>query len=336
MLRVSFGYRAASEEHPAEVLINNCVLAEKQGFEFIVTSDHFHPWFHTDGHSTFALSWLGALGQATKNVRMGTGVTPPILRYHPAIIAQAFGTLARLFPNRVFLAVGTGEAMNEVPLGFPWPSFTERLERLREAIVIIKKLWSDDFITYNGKFFRLTNANLYDKPTVRPKIYVAGMGHHSVALAGELGDGYMSVPAPRDKYAEIFSSLKSACMRVGREFDSMPKMVEVFVSYDEDYDKALQWVSRWRTVLVPNVLSSNIYDPRELEEKAKGIDVKQLTEYQVDVCTTVDDIIKAAEKYVNYGFNEIQLHSCSPSEQKFLNDFGSKGLPYLKQTYGTP
>jgi Coenzyme F420-dependent N5,N10-methylene tetrahydromethanopterin reductase and related flavin-dependent oxidoreductases len=335
-LKVSFGYRAASEEHPADVLLQNSVVAEKVGFEFIVTSDHFHPWFHTDGHSSFALSWLGALGQATRSVRIGTGVTPPILRYHPALIAQAFGTLGRLYPGRVFVSVGTGEAMNEVPLGFPWPGFGERFERLREAIEIIKKLWSEDFVTYTGRYFKLVKANLYDKPSPHPPIYVAGMGEHTVRLAGEVADGYMGVPAPKEKYLEIFNILREACSKNGREFDAMPRMVEVFVSYDEDYDKALSWVSRWRTVLIPNVLASEIYDPRELEEKAKNIDVRQLTTYQVNVCTSVEEVIKAAEKYIGYGFNEIQLHSCSPDEAKFLDDFGSKGLQYLKQQYGKP
>ncbi|MEM0121473.1 MAG: TIGR03557 family F420-dependent LLM class oxidoreductase [Thermoprotei archaeon] len=331
---MSFGYRAASEEYPAETLLRNSVTAEKVGFEFIVTSDHFHPWFHTDGHASFALSWLGALGQATESVRIGTGVTPPILRYHPALIAEAFATLARLYPKRVFLAVGTGEAMNEVPLGFPWPGFGERLERLTEAIQIIRKLWSEDFVTYTGKYFRLVKANLYDKPNPAPPIYVAGMGPHSVRLAGELGDGYMGVPAPKEKYAEVFKILKDVCTANGRDLESMPKMVEVFLSYDEDYEKALNWVSKWKTVLIPNVLLSQTYDPRELEEEAKGIDARKLTEYQVNVCTSVEDVIKAAEKYVAYGFNEIQLHSCSPDETKFLTDIGSKGLPYLKQQYG--
>lgn len=333
-MNTSFGYRAAAEEHPAEVLLRNSTKAERLGFDFIVISDHFHPWFHTDGHSTFAIAWLGALGQATKTVRMGTGVTPPILRYHPALVAQAFATLARLYPSRIFLAVGTGEAMNEVPLGFPWPSFAERLERLREAIVVIRKLWSEDFVSYSGKHFRLVDANLYDKPRPAPPIYVAGVGRHSVELAGELGDGYMCVPQPPEKYGELFATLRQACTNAGKSFEAMPKMVEAFLAYDEDYDRALKWVAaRWKTVLIPNVLLSETYDPRKLEEEAKSLDDNELTKYQVDICTSSEDIIKVAEKYIRYGFNEIQLHSCSPDEDRFLDDAGLKVLPYLKQTY---
>lgn len=332
-MNVSFGYRAAAEEHPANVLLSNSIKAEKLGFEFVVISDHFHPWFHTDAHSTFAFSWLAALGQATKQIKFGTGVTPPILRYHPAIVAQAFGTLASMYPKRVFLSVGTGEAMNEVPLGFPWPNFNERLERLREAIQIIRKLWTEEFISYRGKYFTINDANLYDKPKFVPPIYVAGIGTHSVQLVGELGDGYMSVPTTPETYALLFNQLKQACDSSHKNFETMPKMIEVFVGYDHDYDKALQHISRWKTVLIPGVLNSSIYDPRELEEKAKSVDVSLMTNVQATICTSSEDVVKAAEKYIKLGFNEIQLHSCSPSEDQFLDEFGTKGLPYLMDTY---
>jgi coenzyme F420-dependent glucose-6-phosphate dehydrogenase len=332
-MNLKFGYRAAAEEHPADVLLRNSLVAESKGFDFLVTSDHFHPWFNTDAHSSFAFSWLASLGQATSKLTFGTGVTPPILRYHPALVAQAFGTLSYMYPGRVFLSVGTGEAMNEVPLGFPWPSFSERLERLKEAIEIIRALWTKDFVTYSGKYFTIKDANLYDKPKVVPPIFVAGVGAHSIRLAGDLGDGYMCVPLPPSTYPEVLAQLRSACTESGKDFEKFPKMVEVFVGYDADYDRALAHIRRWKTVLIPNVLSSDTYDPRKLEEESKTVDDSELTSYQATICTSVEEIVKAAERYINYGFDMIQIHSCSPSEEGFLTDFGSKGLPYLKQTY---
>jgi Coenzyme F420-dependent N5,N10-methylene tetrahydromethanopterin reductase and related flavin-dependent oxidoreductases len=332
-MNVEFGYRCASEEHPAQVLLRNAQTAEKLGFDFIVTSDHFHPWFHTDGHSTFALSWLGALGQVTSRVWFGTGVTPPILRYHPALVAQAFATLSNLYPARVFLGVGTGEAMNEVPLGFEWPSYTERLERLKEAIFVIRSLWSNDFVSFQGKYFTLKGANLYDKPQKPPLIYVAGVGTNSTLLASQIGDGYMTVPAKPDIYKRNFEILKNGCEKRGVEFESFPKMVEVFVGYDEDYDKALNHLRRWKTVLIPNVLNREIYDPRVLQELSKSVDDSELLNTQAKVCTTIEDLVKVVEEYVRYGFNKIQLHSCSPNEQKFLFDFGTKCLPFLKEEF---
>lgn len=330
---IEFGYRAAQEEHPADQLLNNAVYAEKLGFEFVVTSDHFHPWFNTGAHASFAMTWLGALGQATKSIRFGTGVTPPIGRYHPGLVAQAFATLGYMFPGRAFVSVGTGEAMNELPLGFPWPPFEERLERLREAIEVIRKLWTQDFTSYQGRYYRISSANIYDKPSPTPLIYVAAAGTKSAKLAGELGDAFMTVPAPLDSYQRLFSDVQDGCKLSGKDFSSMPKMIEVFVAYDSDYDKALNHLSRWKTVLIPNVFAEQVSDPRVLEAQAASVDPKLLTSVQATVCTSVEDVVKAVEKYINVGFNQLQIHSCSPDEKMFLNDFGVKGLSYLKQTY---
>ena len=332
-VNVKFGYRCATEEHTATELIKNARIAEKFGFDFVVASDHFHPWFHTDGHTTFTLSWLGALGMATEKVAFGTAVTPPILRYHPALIAQAFASLENLFPGRVFVGVGTGEAMNEVPLGFPWPAYHERLERLREAVEVMRLLWKQDFVSYKGKYFTLTNANLYDKPEVVPPVYIAGAGEHAVTLAGSIGDGYMTVPLKEEVYKANLSTLKQALDTKGTDFDTFPKMVEVFVAYDEDYDRALEHIRRWKTVLIPNVLNRDVYDPRVLEELSKSVDDSELTSVQANVCTNTDELIKTAERYARYGFNMVQLHSSSPDEGRFLNDFGAKCLPLLRQEF---
>ncbi|MEM3857471.1 MAG: TIGR03557 family F420-dependent LLM class oxidoreductase [Thermoprotei archaeon] len=333
-MAIRFGYRAAQEEHDAVSLIRNSVHAEQLGFEFIVVSDHFHPWFNTDAHACFAMSWLGALGQATKSVRFGTGVTPPIGRYHPGLVAQAFGTLGVMFPGRSFVAVGTGEAMNELPLGFPWPGFEERLERLREGISIIRKLWTEDFVTFKGKYYTLNSANIYDKPAPPPSIYVAAAGAKSARLAGEMGDALMTVPARPETYGALFDHVREGCKSSGKEFEKMPKMIEVFIGYDKDYDDALAHLARWKTVLIPDVFAKPVSDPRILEQEAAEVDPKLLTDVQATVCTSVDDVVSAAEKYIKLGFNEIQIHSCSRDEQGFLNEFGAKGLPYLKETYG--
>ena len=171
-----FGYRAVEEKWQPSRLLDLAVIAESLGFDFICTSDHFHPWFHQGGCGGQAWVWIAAAAAKTKNIRLGTGVTTPSIRYHPAIIAQSFATLAEMFPLRIFLGLGTGEAMNEIPLGLEWPHFKERAERLQEAIDVINLLWKGDFVTYTGKFFSLRNARLYTIPAKKIPIYVAASG----------------------------------------------------------------------------------------------------------------------------------------------------------------
>jgi len=327
---VKFGYRAVEEQYPPSRLIDFTVMAEKQRFEFVCTSDHFHPWFHRGGCSGHAWIWIGAAGAKTSKVRLGTGVTTCIYRYHPAIVAQAFATLDELYPGRIFLGIGTGEAMNELPLGYSWPTFDERLERTIEAVQIIKLLWKERFVDFEGKYFRLKKANLYTRPIKKIPIYFAAFGPRASKAAGKFGDALMTFDSDREKARKIFSAFEEGVRESGRSVENLPKMIEMKISYDEDYDKALKSMFIWKISAIPNMFSSCISDPRELDKLAEKADTSQLAE---NVYTNMDPLIKKIEGYIEMGFNEVQVGSSSPDEPKFIREFGKRALPYLLDKY---
>ena len=189
---LKLGYKASAEQFAPRPLLDFSVQAEQVGFDSVFISDHFQPWKHTDGHAPSALAWLGALGASTSRIVMGTSVLTPTFRYHPSMIAQVFGTLGSLFPGRVILGVGTGEGLNEVPsTGMKWPEMKERFARLREAIALIRKLWSEDRVSFEGQYYRTEKATVYDKPSAPLPIYVAAAGPQVAKYAGRAADGFI-------------------------------------------------------------------------------------------------------------------------------------------------
>jgi coenzyme F420-dependent glucose-6-phosphate dehydrogenase len=175
MLKI--GYKASAEQFGPRELLEFAVLAERLGFDSVFVSDHFQPWRHHGGHAPFSLAWLGALGERTTTVTIGTSVLTPTFRYHPAIVAQAFGTLGALYPGRVLLGVGTGESLNEVPAtGHEWPKFKERFGRLRESIELIQRLWTEERVTFEGEYYRTRSATIYDRPERPVPVYIAASG----------------------------------------------------------------------------------------------------------------------------------------------------------------
>ena len=327
-MKVKFGYRAVEERYQPSQLLKYATMADRQGFEFICISDHFHPWFHRGGCAGHAWVWIGAAGSVTKNVRIGTGVTTCIYRYNPAIVAQAFATLDELYPGRIFLGIGSGEAMNEMPMakqGQVWPPHEERLERTVEAVEIIRALWDQDFVDYEGKYNRLTAANLYTKPKKRIPIYFAASGPKAAHAAGRLGDALMTV-GESELTPKIFGWFDEGAREAGKDSSKMPRMVEMKVSYGDDFDEALESTSMW----LPVKGALGIADPRELDRLRIGVDPKVLSD---TVFTDLDRLIGEIEKLIKMGFTEIQLSSNSPDEEKLIRDFGVKALPYLKETY---
>jgi coenzyme F420-dependent glucose-6-phosphate dehydrogenase len=189
---LKFGYKASAEQFAPRQLLDFAVHAEAMGFDSIMVSDHFQPWRHTGGHAPFSFTWLGALGERTTRAIIGTSVVTPTFRYHPAIVAQAIGTLGALYPGRVLLGVGSGESLNEVPpTGMAWPPFKERFGRLREAIELMRRLAREDRVTFEGEYYRTERATIYDRPEVPVPIYVAASGPTAAKLAGRLGDGFI-------------------------------------------------------------------------------------------------------------------------------------------------
>ena len=190
MLKI--GYKASAEQFGPSQLLEFSCLAEEVGFDSVFVSDHFQPWKHTGGHAPYSFAWMGALGARTRRVAIGTSVVTPTFRYHPSIVAQAVGTLGAMFPDRVILGVGTGESLNEVPAtGVPWPAFKERFGRLKEAIVLINRLWREERVSFEGQYYRTENATIYDRPENPVPIYVAAAGPTAAKLAGEIADGFI-------------------------------------------------------------------------------------------------------------------------------------------------
>ena len=232
---LKLGYKASAEQFAPRQLLDFAVHAEAVGFDSIMVSDHFQPWRHTGGHGPFSFAWLGALGERTTRATIGTSVVTPTFRYHPAIVAQAMGTLGSLYPGRVLLGVGTGEALNEVPAtGMPWPPFKERLGRLAEAIELIRRLAREERVTFEGKYYRTERATIYDRPETPVPIYVAASGPTAARLAGRLGDGFIctSGKAPELYTETLLPALAEGLEQAGRAPGSIERMIEMKVSFD--------------------------------------------------------------------------------------------------------
>jgi len=201
---LKLGYKASAEQFAPTKLLDFSIEAEKVELDSVFVSDHFQPWKHVDGHAPSSLVWLGALAARTSSLMIGTSVLTPTFRYHPSIVAQAFGTLGAMAPGRVILGIGTGEALNEVPsTGAPWPEFKERFARMREAVTLIRKLWREERVSFEGEYYKTEKATIYDRPDVEIPIYVAAAGAVVARYAGRTGDGFICTSGKKwDLYTE--------------------------------------------------------------------------------------------------------------------------------------
>lgn len=331
--------------------------AEKGGFETTLTSDHFHPWSHTNGHGNFTWVWISAVAERTKKMKLITGVTAGVYRYNPGIIAQAFASLDVLYPGRIGLGVGSGEAMNEVPLGFDWPSAEIRVERTTEAIQIINILWNknkslknleklsntdseinnsphssidkDGFVTFNGKYHKIKNAKLYTPPSTNISLYMAASGPQAIKSAARNTDGLITTSKP-DGAKEVFDVFDKAALEVKKDPDSLQKIAKPKVSYSQDYEKAFKACEFWRTTQIDDAFDTDISDPRVLEEKAKQEVSDDELKKSTIIVTSIEDLISPIEKYFQAGFTQLYVHSTSPNEIEFIRLFTKKVLPYFK------
>jgi len=330
---VVLGYHAEAEGHQPSELLKLALQAHRSGFDFIPISDHFHPWFHTHAASTFAWSWISAAAATVPEVKLGPLVSAAIGRYNPALIAQAFATMDEMYPGRFFLGLGTGEAMNEIPLGLSWPKFSERLQRLKETVEIIRALWATEFVDYRGEYYSLKGANLYTKPRTKIPVYMPASGPKSAALVGSHADGFATVDHLLPKFKEIWGVIESSAKKAGRDPLKISKDIELFISYDKDYTKALSSARKWKPVLIPGVLDQPIYDPRQLEARGSQVDDSEIEKTWM-IATDAEQLIKKAEAVISLGFNEVQFHSAGPSDEEFMHVCSEEVLPYLKSTCG--
>src|SRR5260370_20781216 len=240
MPQSKIGWKAGTEQFPPQDLLECAIAAEQSGFESIDVSDHFHPWSEA-GQSGFTWTWLGAVAARTRTIHMGTGVTCPSLRYHPSVIAQAAATVAVLAPGRTYLAVGTGEALNEYAATRQWPGYTERQERLREAIELIRQLWSGEVVSYRGAYYRTEKARLFTRPDRPIPLYVSAMVPDSAAFAGRHGDGLFTVGGQEpDMYKQIIARFEEGARAAGKDPAQLPRAVEPSVEDPQDEEPAIQ------------------------------------------------------------------------------------------------
>lgn len=333
MPKLRLGYWAAQEQFDPHTLIKRALKAEVAGFDIIVVSDHFHPWRDKGGHAGFPWIIAALIAEKSKALEVGTAVTTPLFRYHPAIVAQAFATLGYLYPGRAFLTVGTGHAMNEVPLGFSWPDYREKVERLEEAIRIIKLLWEGEFVSFEGKYYRLVNAKLYTKPKQPLRLYVATSDRRVARIAGTYADGLLTNPRGLERNAkEIFAEMERAAAKAGRDPRKLTRCLEFKVSYDVDYDRALESALYWATSAIPREKRERVSDPRELEKLVGEEEVKRIEKTWL-ICTDVEAIVKSLEELMKLGFDRIYIHSSSPDEDRFLSLLGRDLLPWMREYY---
>lgn len=329
MLRL--GYKASNEQFAPAELLRYGVLAEECGFDSVFVSDHLQPWRHDGGHAPFAMTWLGALGARTERITMGTSVLTPTFRYHPAIVAQAFATLGCLFPGRVVLGMGTGESMNEVPLGIEWPDGKERFARFREAVALIRRLWSEERVTFEGEYYRTDKATIYDRPEQPVPLYLAGSGPAATRYAGRVGDGYITTSG---KAAELYTdtllpAVREGAEKAGRTVADLDMTIEVKVSFDHDRDAAMQATRFWGALGLSAEQKQGVEDPVEMQRLADELSVEQ-TAKRFIVSTDPDEHVEQIKRYLDLGFNHLVFHAPGPDQEKFLRLYGAEILPRLR------
>jgi coenzyme F420-dependent glucose-6-phosphate dehydrogenase len=332
---LKLGYKASAEQFAPTPLLDFSVLAEEVGFDSVFISDHFQPWKHTDGHAPYSMAWLGALGARTSRVVMGTSVMTPTFRYHPAIVAQAFGTLGSMFPGRVILGIGTGESLNEVPsTAMVWPEFKERFARLRESVTLIRRLWSEDRLSFEGQYYRTQSATIYDKPTVPVPIYVAAAGALVAKYAGRQGDGFICTSGKAwDLYTQtllpnVEEGLK-ASTDPGREYD---RLIEMKVSFDTDKQRALDDTREWAALALTPEEKMSVEDPSEMERLADALPVERTAKRWI-VSTDPDEHVEKIRPYIELGFRHLVFHAPGPDQARFLKLYGEHVLPRLRRQF---
>jgi coenzyme F420-dependent glucose-6-phosphate dehydrogenase len=327
MVRLSI--QAAHEQVNPRDLLNDVVTMDEYGIERCWTSDHYMPWWDSGASGGAAWPWLGAALAKTKHISVGTGVTAPILRYHPAVVAQVFATLGFMFPKRVFLGIGRGEALNEVTTGHEWPSSIERFVRLKEALQLIKKLWTEEWVDFRGNYYWVKDSKLYTKPKESIPVYVSGLGEQSAKLAGEEADGFVTNELDIETIKnKLFPALEKGARISGKDYESVDKILFIPTSYSEDKERAIQSIRFWRGAMIKAFFDVDVHDPRKIEENGQIIGDDSL-EKMFLVITSAEEAIKRLKKYIDVGFTEIVLTNSSPIRKDLVKLIAEKIIPQL-------
>lgn len=315
------GTQASHEQFKPSELLKYVQMAEQAGFTHVLSSDHFHPWSEQQGQSGFAWSWLGAAMQATPTLSYRV-VCAPGQRYHPAIIAQAVATLAQMFPNRFWLTVGSGQALNEQITGEAWPIKSKRNARLKECVDVIRALWAGETVTHHG-LVCVEEAKLYTRPETPPPIIGAAITAKTAEWLGSWADGLITISHPLPKLKEVVEAFR----RGGGE--GKPMILKVQLSYDRDEETARQKAhEQWRNNIFENILMTELRTPQQFDAAGSFVQPKELDPY-VRISADQEQHIEWLQEYIELGFDELILHNVNREQQQFIEVFGEKVLPVL-------
>lgn len=325
------GYKASAEQFAPRELVEYAVRAEQVGLDSVWVSDHFQPWRHTGGHAPFSLAWLAAVGERTSRVQLGTSVLTATFRYNPAVIAHAFATLACLYPDRIALGLGTGEALNEIATtGVEWPDFKERFARLREAVRLIRTLWSEDQVTFDGEFYRTVEATVYDKPERPVPIYIAAGGPVVAKYAGRVGDGFICTSGKgMELYTDkLLPAVAEGAAAAERDPAVIDRMIEFKMSYDRDRDVALENCRFWAPLSLTPEQKHSVGSSMEMERLADELPIEQVARRWI-IASDPDEAIAQLTPYIEAGFNHLVFHGPGHDQERFLTQFAEDVLPKL-------
>lgn len=335
-MALSIGYKASAEQFAPGELAAYAILAEEVGLDCVTISDHFQPWRLAGGHAPSALTWLPYVAARTERVTLGTSVLTPTFRYNPAVIAQAFATLALLAPGRVFLGVGSGEALNEAAVGaLPegrWPEFKERFARLREAVSLMRALWTQESVTFEGEYYRTVDARIFDRPPQSLPVYVAAGGPMVARYAGRVGDGFICTSGKgRELYADrLLPAVAEGRARAGRGGEPISRMIEIKLSWDPDPELALANTRFWAPLSLSAEQKHSIHSPREMEQAADALPIETVARRWI-VASRPEEVVEAVRFYTDLGFDHLVLHGPGHDQERFLRTLAEQVLPGLRE-----
>ena len=316
---MEIGFALSSEDHGPQELVRQAQLAEQAGFAFAGISDHFHPWTSEQGESPLVWATLGAIAQATSTLRVFTGVTCPLIRIHPAIVAQAAATVAALMPGRFDLGVGTGENLNEHVTGARWPLAYERLEMLEEAVDVIRKLWTGEEVTHRGRHYTVEQARVYTLPDELPQIYVAAGKPQAAQLAGRIGDALIST-APDEEIVQVFEAAGGA---------GKPKIGQFHCAYDADKDAGLERAHKlWPNAGLSGSGGQELPASRDFEEAAGNVTLEDIAE-AVPAGPDPAPYLEQLRAYEEAGFTHVYIHQIGENQEEFADFAARELLPQL-------
>lgn len=322
-----FGYFCGHEQWQPEELVRHAVLAEQAGFDFIVVSEHFHPWVDDKSASGYAYATIGAMAQVTDTVEFATGVTTPLFRYHPGVVAQAAATLDRLSGGRFHLGVGTGENLNEGPLGLPFPKYAERAARMGEALQIMRRLLDGEKLDFEGEYYRTDRAKLYSPPIGKVPIWLAAGGPKSSALAARLADGIItSVKDPAETRERVIDPAAAAADEAGRP--RLPVLASRWSVRAQNDDEAWQALSAWRGLRAPGRLEA--VDPADLRERADAMDRSEILS-RYSLVSTASDYVEVYKPLVtDLQADVVTIQTTTLDQEATIAMLGSEVLPELR------